>query len=398
VSLSTDMQLDARSQITRRVEQLLAENDPHGDPAAFRAAQYDLGLAWVFFPVGQGGLDLPPAFQAEVDAVVAAAGIQPCFAVNPIGYGMAAPTLLTYLGESAGRYLRPLFAGEEVWCQLFSEPGAGSDVAGVATSAVRDGEDWLVTGQKVWTSLAHLARWGLVLCRTDPDAPKHRGLTYFILDMQAPGVDVRPLRQVTGDAEFNEVFLDSVRIPDSARLGAVGAGWKVALTTLMNERVAIGGQIPPRNGGSIGEALTVWHSQAQHTAGERDRMVRLWERAEVLRLTNMRVGAQSRTGNPGPEGSIAKLVYAELNQDVYELCIDLLGADGSLLENRPFDPSVRQREAHNPNVRYQFLRSLANTIEGGTSEVMRNILGERVLGLPPEHRVDKDIPWRQVPR
>jgi alkylation response protein AidB-like acyl-CoA dehydrogenase len=238
----------------------------------------------------------------------------------------------------------------------------------------------------------------LLLCRTDPQAPKHAGLTYFIVDMQAPGVDVRPLRQATGDAEFNEVFLDDVRIPDTARLGPVGAGWKVALTTLMNERTSIGGQIVPRDSGPISDALDIWHTRpAAQGAEERSRLVQLWMRAEVLRLLNVRAGAAARSGNPGPEGSIAKLMHAELNQDVYELCVDLLGPEGALLERRDYDPDDRRRERL-PDVRHQFLRSRANTIEGGTSEVMRNILGERMLGLPPEHRVDKDIPWARVPR
>ncbi len=175
---------------------------------------------------------------------------------NPIGYGMGAPTLVAHGSDAQrARYLRPLFTGEEIWCQLFSEPGAGSDVASLATTAVRDGDEWIVNGQKVWTTLAHLSRWGMLIARTDPDAPKHKGMTYFVIDMQAPGVEVRPLRQMTGEAEFNEVFMTDVRIPDAERLGDVGEGWRVSLTTLMNERVSIGGAIPPREGGMIRVAL-----------------------------------------------------------------------------------------------------------------------------------------------
>jgi alkylation response protein AidB-like acyl-CoA dehydrogenase len=216
--------------------------------------------------------------------------------------------------------------------------------------------------------------------------------------MHSPGVDVRPLRQITGEAEFNEVYLTDVRIPDANRLGGVGDGWRVALTTLMNERTSIGGQIVPRNSGPIGAALGVWRSHPDvQGPEERARLVQLWVRAEVLRLTNVRAGASARKGNPGPEGSIAKLMHAELNQDVYDLCMDLLGAEGAVLPRRPYDPSDR-RPVRESDVRYQYLRSFANTIEGGTSEVMRNILGERMLGLPPEHRVDKDVPWAHVPR
>jgi alkylation response protein AidB-like acyl-CoA dehydrogenase len=305
---------------------------------------------------------------------------------------------MTYLGPDAGRFLRPLFTAEEMWCQLFSEPGAGSDVAALSTRAVRDGSEWVVDGQKVWTSLAHLARWGLLLCRTDPDAPKHAGMTYFIVDMHAPGVDARPLRQATGDAEFNEVYFNEVRIPDSARLGEIGAGWKVAITTLMNERVAIGGQVQPRGAGAIGEAVRIWQDNRDTAQGQRERLLRLWVRAEVLRLTNLRAQQRALKGNPGPEGSIGKLAGAELRQDVYEFCVDAMGSEGMLYPRSSFDGTGTTRNGPERDVRQEFVRARANTIEGGTSEVLRNILGERVLGLPPEPRVDKDVPWRDVPR
>jgi alkylation response protein AidB-like acyl-CoA dehydrogenase len=185
---------------------------------------------------------------------------------------------------------------------MFSEPGAGSDVASLATTAVRDGEEWIVNGQKVWTTLAHLARWGMLIARTDPDAPKHKGLTYFVVDMHAPGVEVRPLRQMTGEAEFNEVFFSDVRIPDGERLSAPGDGWRVALTTLMNERVAIGGAIPPRGSGIIREAMKAWQQAEPHDPVQRDQLTRLWIDAEVLRLTNIRAAQLRSAGTPGPEG------------------------------------------------------------------------------------------------
>ena len=231
--------------VRSRLRDLLADHDPASTPAAeFLGARFDAGLAWVSFPVGLGGLGVSPDLQGLVERELRAVDAPNEVDRNVIGYGMAAPTILTHgTEEQRARYLRPLFTCEEVWCQLFSEPGAGSDVAGLATRAIRDGDEWVVNGQKVWTTLAHTASWGLLVARTDPDVPKHRGMTYFIVDMHAPGVEVRPLRQITGDAEFNEVFFTDVRIPDTQRLDAVGAGWRVATTTLMNERVAIGGGV-----------------------------------------------------------------------------------------------------------------------------------------------------------
>ncbi len=238
------------TEILDRCEDLLRLHDPASTaPNEFLGAQYDAGLAWVHFPEGFGGLGLSPRLQRTVAERLGRAHAPVPYARNPIGYGMGAPTIVTHgSDEQRRRYLRPLFAGDEIWCQLFSEPGAGSDVASLATSAVRDGDEWLVNGQKVWTTLAHLARWGMLIARTDPDAPKHKGMTYFVIDMHAPGVDVRPLRQMTGEAEFNEVFMTDVRIPDAERLGDVGEGWRVSLTTLMNERVSIGGAVPAARG------------------------------------------------------------------------------------------------------------------------------------------------------
>src|SRR5687768_1638388 len=280
---ATDEQL-----VNERLDALLAEHDPKAtDARAFLGAQFDAGLAWVHFPEGYGGLGVSPKLQKVVNERIAAAGGPSGYWRNPIGSGMGAPTVVTHGTEAQKqRYLRPLFTGEEVWCQMFSEPGAGSDVASLATRAVRDGDEWVVNGQKVWTTVAHLARWGMLIARTDPEAPKHKGMTYFIVDMHAPGVEVKPLFQITGEAEFNEVFFTDVRIPDSERLGDVGEGWRVSLTTLMNERVAIGGQIPARGGGFIGEVVKLWKRRGGGTAVERDELMGLWIRAEVARLTN----------------------------------------------------------------------------------------------------------------
>src|SRR3954451_2149856 len=258
------------------IDRLVAEHDPKTtDPQEFLGAQFDLGLAWVHFPVGHGGLGLSPKVQKHITERLLAAKAPHPYGRNPIGYGMGAPTVVTHGSEEQKRrYLRPLFTGEEVWCQLFSEPGAGSDVASLSTRAIRDGDEWVVNGQKVWTTLAHLSRWGMLIARTDPDTVKHKGMTYFVVDMHGPGVEVRPLYQITGEAEFNEVYFTDVRIPDAERLGDVGEGWRVSLTTLMNERVSIGGSVPPRGSGLIGLAVQGWKDRGLTDPAMRDRLMR----------------------------------------------------------------------------------------------------------------------------
>jgi alkylation response protein AidB-like acyl-CoA dehydrogenase len=387
-----------------QVRGFLAAHDPGTtDRLDFLRARFDAGLAWVHYPAGLGGQGLPRALQQAVDEELAAAGApgnKP--ERNGIGLGMAAPTILAF-GSAAQqrRWLRPLWTGEEIWCQLFSEPGAGSDLAGLATRAVRDGTEggsWVVSGQKVWTSSAHLARWGLLLARTDPDVPKHQGLSYFACDMTAPGVEVRPLRQITGEAEFNEVFLTDVAVPDADRIGAVGEGWKVATTTLMNERVSIGGGVVPREGGMIGSAAAAWRAHPElRTPGLHDRLLRLWAGAEVARLAGARLRQQLAAGQPGPEGSASKLVFARLNQEISEFEVELAGTEGLRYE----DWSMRRPEGvtfYGRDPGYRYLRARGNSIEGGTSEILRNIIAERVLGLPPEIRVDAGVPWKDLPR
>ena len=363
----------------------------------FYGAQFDMGLAFVHFPVGNGGLGLSPKLQLVINRRITDAGVP--LVRGSIGHGMGAPTIVVHgTEEQKQRFLRPLFTNDEVWCQLFSEPGAGSDVASLATTAVRDGDEWIVNGQKVWTSLAHFAKWGLLFARTDPNVAKHKGLTYFAIDMQQPGVEVRPLRQITGQAEFNEVFFTDARVPDSNRLGDVGQGWNVALTTLMNERVSIGGSVPPRASGVIAHALDIWHRRSRENPVQRDQLARLWIEAEVGRLTNWRAAQLRSVGTPGPEGSVGKLWGAELNQRVYAFCMNLLGADGMLFPEPNGYQLDRTKMMEYTTVHAWFLRSRANSIEGGTSEVMRNILGERVLGLPGEPRVDKDLAFRDLLR
>ncbi|HEY5171046.1 MAG TPA: acyl-CoA dehydrogenase family protein, partial [Acidimicrobiia bacterium] len=300
--------------------------------------------------------------------------------------------------EQKRRYLRPLFTSEEIWCQMFSEPGAGSDVAGLSARAVRDGEEWIVNGQKVWTTLAHVARYGIVLVRTDPEQVKHKGMTMFVIDMHAPGVEVRPLVQATGDAEFNEVYMTDLRIHDHERLGDVGEGWGVSLTTLMNERVSIGGQVNPRGSGVIAVAVNEWKRNRQaRDAVARDTLLRLWIEAEVNRLTNMRASQSRRKGTPGPEGSVGKLAMAGLNQRIMSFVMDLMGPE-ALLYPSGYTMERPRIAMDLSNPQKAFLRVQANSIEGGTTNIMKNILGERVLGLPGEPRPDKGLPWSQVPR
>src|SRR6476660_3443550 len=310
------------------IDDLLSAHDPHRtDATVFRGAQYDRGLACVHFPEGFGGLNLPPIVQRHVERRLREAGATAPHGTLFFGLSLAGPTVVTHGSDDLRRRaLRPMFTGEEIWCQLFSEPGAGSDLAGLATRAVRDGDEWFVNGQKVWNTLAHLADRGMLVARTYPELPKHKGLTYFMVDMHAPGVEVRALRQITGEAEFNEVYLTDVRMPDADRIGGIGDGWRVSMTTLMNERTTIGAGTggPKRGGGAIAEALYTWKKIDDHSPARRDQLMKLWCDAEVLRLTNMRASQKARAGNPGPEGSISKLAYSSLNKSVYEWCIDAL--------------------------------------------------------------------------
>jgi alkylation response protein AidB-like acyl-CoA dehydrogenase len=396
----TDVAVDERTLVEQTIERLLGEHPPADtDERELWGAQYDLGLAWVHFPEGKGGLGVSPRWQKTVDqAIVAAGGSVDNRRRNVLGIGMGAGTIVAHgTEEQQDRWLRPMFTTEEIWCQLFSEPGAGSDLAALATTAVEEDGEWIVNGQKVWTTLAHLSRWGLLVTRTDPDQPKHAGMTYFVVDMHADGVDVRPLYQITGEAEFNEVYFDDVHVPDEHRIGDVGQGWAVAMTTLMNERIAIGSNTPPRGDGAIAHALAAW---GEHGGGdaERDELTRLWIEAEAQRLTTIRAGENRKAGTPGPEGSVGKLHWADLNKAITSFTMDLLGPDGMLYPGGYELTRPEMTGNSTPDAHKAFLRSRANSIEGGTSEIMKNILGERVLGLPGEPRVDKDIPWRDVPR
>jgi alkylation response protein AidB-like acyl-CoA dehydrogenase len=405
-TMDADLRADD-ARVHELVDQLLREHPPAtSTPEEIWAAQFDLGLAWVHFPPGRGGLGLDPRLQDLVDDRLRAAGVPSNLLYNMMGVGMAGPTLVAYGSEEhLDRHLRAAFSCEDIWCQMFSEPGAGSDLAALSTRAVRDGDEWVVDGQKVWTTLAHVARWGLLLSRTDPEAPKHRGLTYFIVDMHAPGVEVRPLRQMTGDAEFNEVWFTGVRIPDANRLGEVGEGWRVALTTLMNERVTVGAMGKELRGqGEIRHAVRLWQERGLTDPVQRDQLARLWIEGEVLRLTNLRAQAsRQRGGDPGPEGAILKLMVGTFQQRLWTFVVHLLGAEGMLISDYEMRRPTRIGEdtlssAGAVDLQKAFLSVRGTTIGGGTTEVGRNILGERVLGLPAEPRTDKDLPWSEVPR
>ena len=401
MTVATDSQT---ARVEAALDALLAAVDPRSvDNITFRGARFDHGLAWVHFPEGHGGLGVRPELNRLVEERLRKAGAQP---QDPSTFfiALAGPTIVTHgSDEVKARFLRPMFTGEEKWCQLFSEPGAGSDFAGLGTRAVRDGEEWIVNGQKVWNTLAHLADWGMLVTRTDPESPKHKGMTYFALDMRSQGVEVRPLRQITGEAEFNEVYMTDVRVPDAHRIGDEGEGWRVALTTLMNERTAIGGGGGgnAKRRGPIDEVIRIWSETPVdvRNSAHRDTLMALYCRSEVLRFTNMRASQAAKAGNPGPEGSIAKLMLAEFNKKVTEFAVELMGAEGMIGYDYTFRrPETLSVDGGDGGVRHSFLRVRANSIEGGTSEIMRNILGEQVLGLPGEPRIDKDLPWSMVPR
>jgi alkylation response protein AidB-like acyl-CoA dehydrogenase len=403
--LSDTVSNDTAAELRDRVRAFCTDHDPATVPRGeFLSARFDAGLAAVHYPAGHGGLGLPRSLQPAAEEEFARARAPRLDDLrNVIGLGMAAPTLIAFgSDEQQDRWLKPLWLGDEIWCQLFSEPGAGSDLASLATRAVPDGDNWVVSGQKVWTSLAHQARWALLLARTDPNVPKHAGLTYFVLDMHQPGVEVRPLRQLTGEAEFNEVFITDAIIPDANRLGEVGAGWRVANATLMNERFAIGGsRSAPREEGTIGFAATAWRQHPERRTHElHQRLLRLWAEAEVARLASERFRQQLAAGGPGPEGSALKLNYARLNQEISGFEIELAGAEGLTYDDwamRRTGSEGRGSSDYGRGPAFRYLRSKGNSIEGGTSEILRNIIAERVLGLPAEPRTDTAVPWKDLP-
>ena len=339
---------------------------------------YDGGYSGLTWPKEYGGRGAPYTYQAIY--LEESARAEPPDHIGVIGLGMAGPTIISHgTDEQKKRYLQPILSGEEVWCQGFSEPGSGSDLASLRTKAVDDGDALVVNGQKVWSSFAHIADWCILLVRTDPDVPKHEGITFLLVDMHAPGVDVRPLRQITGDPEFNEIFFTDVRVPKANVVGEVNQGWKVAMTTLLHERGTLGFALTATLERMVKKLMELArHTTVNgHVAAEdpllRDRLVDHWVRLQALRFTNYRaLTGLVKTGVPGPEGSIAKLHWSESNQDLTKLALEILGPESQLDANGVW----------NGFWQYQQLRSRGNTIEAGTSEVLRNIIAERVLGLP----------------
>jgi alkylation response protein AidB-like acyl-CoA dehydrogenase len=355
-----------------------------------QALLYDGGLVGVTWPVEAGGQGGTPMQQAIIDQELSRAGVPGL--INLIGIGMCGPTVI-YHGseEQKERYLKRLLRADDIWCQLFSEPASGSDLAGLRTKAVKGADgDWRITGQKVWTTLAHLADYGIVLTRTDPDVAKHRGLTMFVVPMNAEGVTVRPLRQMNGGAEFNEVFFDSVVVPDAERLGDVGDGWRVALTTLMSERLTLGGG-GTEVGMSIGSVAEHVARQIGELSPERQALARQeFGRSYVdslgIRYTGYRqLSAISRGAFPGPEASAGKLAGTKVARDLADLSVRLLGHDAAYAETADGSSNWQDAQAVLPGM----------AIAGGTNEVLRNVLGERVLGLPPEPRADKGITFKE---
>jgi alkylation response protein AidB-like acyl-CoA dehydrogenase len=335
-------------------------------------ALYDAGYAGLTWPKEYGGGGAPYTHQAIYLEEVARAEAPPHIGV--IGLGMAGPTIMAHGSEEQKkRHLAPILSAEEIWCQGFSEPGAGSDLAGVRTTARLDGGRFVVDGQKVWSSFAHIAHWCILVTRSDPESTRHAGLTYLIVDMHSPGVEVRPLRQITGEAEFNEIFFTGVEVPAENVLGEVGEGWQVAMTTLLHERGTLGFALQAALEVQIRKLVALAQDRGAD-ALQRDRIAYEWSELQALRFTNARSLSQLvKTGIPGPEGSIAKLVWSEANQRVTKLALELLGPDAPLADgNAPYGGYWQ----------YQQLRSRGNTIEAGTSEILRNIVAERVLGLP----------------
>ena len=365
------------------------------------------GFATPTWPAAYGaGLSLAPGQARPVNEVLNHYRVpRPA---NIIGIGMGGPTVIAWGSEDLKQqFLRGIATNEEIWCQLFSEPGAGSDVAGLATRAERDGDEWVINGQKVWTSLAHLARYGMLLARTDPDQPKHRGLSYFVIDMHQPGVEVRPLRQITGDAEFNEVFFENARVPDAWRLGPVGDGWRVAITTLMNERVSLSGP-GSVSGDTIGGSpiqRVIDRHRPVTDPGLRQRLVAAWIDHRIIGLNNQRAADRRRTGGGGrargfdhqaPERGVqpARPEARGRSRGRQRRRVGRQGPHRGSDASASWDPRATTRA----RVARGFLRAQANTIEGGTSAIMRNILGERVLGLPKEPDTSREVPWKDVPR
>jgi acyl-CoA dehydrogenase len=361
---------------------------------AWQAKKAKAGYARITWPKEVGGYGGTPIQQVIFNQEEGKSNVSGLGGPFAIGLGMCIPTVMAYGSkESIARYVGPALRGEEIWCQLFSEPAGGSDVAGLRTRAEKNGDTWTVNGQKIWTTGAQMSDYGILLTRTDPNVPKHKGLTMFYLSMKSPGVEVRPIKQASGQSGFNEVFFTDVKIPDSQRLGEVGQGWQVALTTLMHERLAVGGG---QGGGldvnellSLARQLELEDGPAIKNAAVRERLADWYVRSAGLKYTTYRtMTALSRGQQPGPEASIAKIVVAPKLQDLSAFAMELEGEAGALKgEDAPVHGAFQMGWMAAPGLR----------IAGGTDEILRNIIAERVLGLPQDVRVDKDVPFNKMP-
>jgi len=374
------------------------------DTTAFQVALGKSGYAAPTWPREYCGLSLSQEQSHAIKETLTRYRVPRTF--DFVGKTLGAATILQWgTEEQKQKYLYGLATGRDFWCQLFSEPGSGSDLASLATRAVRDGDVWIVNGQKVWSSGAHMADLGLLLARTDPDQPKHRGITYFILDMHAPGVEVRPLKQMTGSAEFNEVFFKDVAVPDAMRLGPLNEGWRVSTTTLMHERSGLSGarHVGPGHVDRIIEDAK--DNGKWNDATMRDRLIKLLTEERALQMTNLRGHSSREAGKPpGPEGSITKLFSSTLSQRIANAAMDVRGLNALVSAEEAIDDrGMYELMTHGGRytdlmVARSFLGSRSHTIQGGTSEIQRNIIGERVLGLPREPDPWKDRAWKDIPR
>jgi alkylation response protein AidB-like acyl-CoA dehydrogenase len=367
--------------------------DGVGRAKAWQTIKYSAGYVGITWPKALGGQGATPMqqiiFNQEESKYHVPTGLY------AIGLGMCIPTVFTHgQPEVVARYLEPAMCGDEVWCQLFSEPSAGSDLAGIRTKAERDGDDWVINGQKVWTSGAQHSDFGIVVTRTDPSAPKHKGLTMFIVNMKDPGIEVRPIKQMAGSSEFNEVFFTDVRVNDSHRLGEVGDGWKVSLTTLMHERVAVGGKPATAPGVKemieLAKAIDTEEGNALEQSHVRQKIADVYIQDRGIALTRMRtISALSSGRTPGPESSISKVVVAKMMQDMGSFAADMAEGAGLIQGDQDALP-------HLAKLQQTYLYSAGLRIAGGTDEILRNIIAERVLGLPGDKRPDKNIPFNEL--
>jgi alkylation response protein AidB-like acyl-CoA dehydrogenase len=387
--------LRANAEPKSRARPVLRLGDVGGDAVrrckAWQAKKADAGFSGLTWPKQFGGREALPImqviYQQEEEAYAVPRGL------FEIGLGMCIPTMMAYAKpEQLERFVRPALRGEEVWCQLFSEPAGGSDLAALRTRAEADGDDWVINGQKIWTSGAHLSDFGIIVTRTDPNVPKHEGLTFFFLDMKSPGIEIRPIHQMSGASHFNEVFFTDVRVPDAQRLGAVGQGWKVALTTLMNERLAVGEVHRPDVDDlvDLSRSLVLDGAPAIRNGAVRERIAEWYAQTQGLKFTRFRtMTALSRGQTPGPENSIHKLVNAGKLQDIASYGLDLMGMAGLVMDEDLAQAYALFQQA--------LLSSPSARIAGGSDEILRNIIAERVLGLPADIRIDKNKPFNQVP-